>query len=70
MGARTDSDAPRDAGKVHGEVGDPEAGRKPGGNRPPLPEADPALNNPDATPGTGMLPPIGEENEANIQPSS
>jgi hypothetical protein len=70
MGAQGGGDHPRDAGKMHGEIGDPEAGRKPEGTRPPLPEVDPALNDPDATPGTGMLPLIGEENEANIQPSS
>ena len=70
MGDQTGGDGARDAGKVQGEIGDPEAGRKPERKRPPLPETDPALNNPDATPGTGMLPPIGEENESNIQPSS
>jgi len=32
-------------------------------------ERDPKLNNPDATPGTGMLPPIGED-DSNMQPSS
>lgn len=31
-------------------------------------ERDPKLNNPDATPGTGMLPPIGED-DSNMQPS-
>ena len=31
-------------------------------------ETDPALNNPDATPGTGMLPPLGED-ESNQAPS-
>jgi hypothetical protein len=31
-------------------------------------ETDPALNNPDATPGTGMLPPLGED-EGNQAPS-
>jgi hypothetical protein len=34
-----------------------------------LPETDPALNNPDSTPGTGMLPEIGED-DTNVQPSS
>lgn len=34
-----------------------------------LPETDPALNNPDSTPGTGMLPDIGED-DTNVQPSS
>jgi hypothetical protein len=32
-------------------------------------ERDPKLNDPDATPGTGMLPPIGED-DSNMQPSS
>jgi hypothetical protein len=32
-------------------------------------EKDPKLNNPDATPGTGMLPPIGDD-DSNMQPSS
>jgi hypothetical protein len=32
-------------------------------------ERDPKLNNPDATPGTGMLPPIGDD-DSNMQPSS
>jgi hypothetical protein len=32
-------------------------------------ERDPRLNDPDATPGTGMLPPIGDD-ESNMQPSS
>jgi quercetin dioxygenase-like cupin family protein len=32
-------------------------------------ETDPALNNPDATPGTGMLPEIGSS-DPNMQPSS
>ena len=31
-------------------------------------ESDPALNNPDATPGTGMLPPLDEE-DTNPAPS-
>jgi hypothetical protein len=31
-------------------------------------ERDPKLNNPDATPGTGMLPPIGDD-DSNMQPS-
>lgn len=31
-------------------------------------ERDPRLNNPDATPGTGMLPPIGDD-DSNMQPS-
>ena len=31
-------------------------------------ETDPDLNNPDATPGTGMLPPIGRK-ESNEAPS-
>ncbi|HEY7763484.1 MAG TPA: hypothetical protein VIB38_00725 [Aestuariivirgaceae bacterium] len=31
-------------------------------------ERDPKLNDPDATPGTGMLPPIGED-DSNMQPS-
>ena len=31
-------------------------------------ETDPDLNNPDATPGTGMLPPIGRK-EGNEAPS-
>jgi hypothetical protein len=31
-------------------------------------ETDPALNNPEATPGTGMLPPLGED-EGNQAPS-
>ena len=34
------------------------------------PELDPALNNPDATPGTGMLPELGEDADPNMQPSS
>jgi hypothetical protein len=34
-----------------------------------LPETDPALNNPDSTPGTGMLPSVGED-DTNVQPSS
>ena len=33
------------------------------------PETDPKLNNPDSTPGTGMLPPVGGE-DTNMQPSS
>jgi len=44
------------------------------GKAPPAaslpPELDPALNNPDATPGTGMLPELGEDADPNIQPSS
>lgn len=31
-------------------------------------ETNPALNNPDATPGTGMLPPLGDD-EGNQAPS-
>ena len=33
------------------------------------PEIDPKLNNPDSTPGTGMLPPLGGD-DTNMQPSS
>ena len=44
-----------------GETVDRRAGKRP--------ETDPALNNPDSTPGTGMLPPIGED-DSNMQPSS
>lgn len=32
-------------------------------------ETDPALNNPDSTPGTGMLPDVGSD-DPNVQPSS
>jgi len=31
------------------------------------PHADPRLMNPDATPGTGALPPIGESDDPNMQ---
>ena len=43
------------------------------GKKPPskLPEQDPALNNPDSTPGTGMLPEVGDElDDSDMQPSS
>ena len=33
------------------------------------PHAKPELTNPDATPGTGMLPPI-DDDDPNVQPSS
>ncbi|MCK0196721.1 hypothetical protein MWN34_07315 [Ancylobacter sp. 6x-1] len=43
-------------------------GRKP--DVPPAgPHAQPHLTNPDATPGTGMLPPVGEDEDPNAQPS-
>ena len=32
-------------------------------------ETDPALNNPDSTPGTGMLPDVGSD-DPDMQPSS
>ena len=34
------------------------------------PHADPRLMNPDATPGSGAIAPIGETDEPNIQPTS
>jgi hypothetical protein len=34
------------------------------------PHATPELMNPDATPGAGTLPPIGNEEDGNVQPSS
>jgi hypothetical protein len=34
------------------------------------PHADPRLMNPDATPGTGALPPIGPTDDSNMQPTS
>jgi hypothetical protein len=34
------------------------------------PELDPELNNTDSTPGTGMLPELGEDADPNAQPSS
>lgn len=43
-------------------------GTRPSKSKPP--EMDPKLNNPDATPGTGMLPSLSEEEEPNVQPSS
>lgn len=33
------------------------------------PHARPSLMNPDATPGTGMLPPIGDSEDSNMQAS-
>ncbi|WP_137388713.1 hypothetical protein [Rhodoligotrophos defluvii] len=42
-------------------------GKKDRGRMPPAgPHADPRLMNPDATPGTGALPPIGSEDDANM----
>jgi hypothetical protein len=42
--------------------------------RPPLPSAGPHakshLSNPDATPGSGALPPLDESSDPNMQPSS
>ena len=50
--------------------GKPETGGKgvarPAASTPP--ELDPELNNPDSTPGTGMLPELGED-DPNMQPS-
>ena len=42
---------------------------KPGGGAMPSagPHADPRLMNPDATPGSGAIAPIGESDEPNIQ---
>lgn len=37
---------------------------------PAGPHADPRLMNPDATPGSGAIAPIGETDEPNIQPTS
>jgi hypothetical protein len=33
------------------------------------PHAQTHLTNPDATPGTGMLPPVGESDDGNSQPT-
>ncbi len=41
---------------------------KPAASLPP--ELDPEQNNPDSTPGTGMLPELGEDADPNVQPSS
>ncbi len=45
--------------------GGPEAKTPEGADRPPTagPHAEPALVNPDATPGTGALPPAGEHDD-------
>jgi hypothetical protein len=54
-----------DPGGPQGVAGQTTA-RPPAASKPP--ELDPALNNPDSTPGTGMLPDLGDE-EPNMQPS-
>jgi hypothetical protein len=42
-----------------------------GASLPPAgPHAKPELMNPDATPGTGALPPIGTAEDPNVQPTS
>jgi hypothetical protein len=46
-----------------GEKGD----QRPSASKPP--ELDPDVNNPDATPGTGVLPDPSED-DPNVQPSS
>ncbi len=56
-----------DPGGPEGVVGG-QGGPKPAASLPP--ELDPELNNPDATPGTGMLPELGEDADPNVQPSS
>ena len=50
--------------------GDPEARAvsRPSSPLPPAgPHAEPALTNPDATPGTGALPPVGPTADPNMQ---
>jgi hypothetical protein len=48
-----------------------DVGENKGGPMPPAgPHADPRLMNPDATPGSGAIAPIGETDEPNIQPTS
>jgi hypothetical protein len=37
---------------------------------PAGPHARPELMNPEATPGAGTLPPIGKEEDGNVQPTS
>lgn len=45
--------------------GEKQPAEKPEGRRMPAagPHADPALTNPDATPGTGTLPPAGADDD-------
>lgn len=44
------------------------AEHRPSASTPP--ETDPDLNNPDATPGTGVLPDLSDDPDPNVQPSS
>lgn len=57
----------QDRSKDVADQGDQDEAKKSRPSR--LPETDPALNNPDSTPGTGMLPEVGED-DTNVQPSS
>jgi hypothetical protein len=46
-------------------------GEAPPSDMPPAgPHAQPSLTNPDATPGTGMLPPVGPSEDPNMQSTS
>lgn len=47
------------------EKGAPPAEKKKGGMPSAGPHADPRLMNPDATPGSGVIAPIGETDDAN-----
>ena len=50
---------------------EPSAARRDPSDLPPAgPQAHPSLTNPDSTPGTGMLPPVGPSDDSNMQPSS
>jgi hypothetical protein len=59
------------ASKDHNESAPKPGDKEKSGNLPPAgPHADPRLMNPDATPGSGAIAPIGETDEPNIQPTS
>ena len=57
---KTDGRSSREA---QGEGRPPPAGAMPAAG----PHADPALTNPDATPGTGALQPVGADEDPNMQ---
>ncbi len=50
---------------VEGRTPDQAGAAKPAAQAPPAgPHADPALTNPDATPGSGYLPSLGPDDDA------